>query len=279
MIGRIIHWLSEHRSVNLALVVGYAVFIVFAHEWFVNLSVEVMNSLSLPVYNKVVASIAVVALLFVVYLMYRGFRQRTAIDKVGLGFLALTLVGLVIHFFVLTEMNIEFIHAIEFGLLAMLIYPLVGRFGGAIAFSLPVMLFDEWHQYQVLFDYVEYFELNDVVLDLLGAGLFVSLLKMFNQGVNSASTAFFQRAEVYLLLVLIIGVVAAMMFGWVVPYEETASENTWLVLNAIKEPHGFWRVHPLIGSTYHVLEPISGLIAVFAIGTIYLFMDSSKPAK
>ncbi|MCB9205669.1 MAG: hypothetical protein H6603_11875 [Flavobacteriales bacterium] len=191
----------------------------------------------------------------------------------------LTLTGLIIHFFVLTEMNIEFIHAVEFGLLSVLIYPLTGRFGGAIALALPIMMFDEWYQYQVLFDYVEQFELNDVVLDLLGAGLFLSLLKMFNQGGKAASTAFFQRAEVYLLLVLIIGVVAAMMFGWVVPYEETASKHTWLVLNAIKEPYGFWRVHPYIGSTYHVLEPISGLVIVLILSLGYLLMDATRPAK
>ncbi|MFM1874399.1 MAG: hypothetical protein RL266_136, partial [Bacteroidota bacterium] len=129
MIRKLIQWLSDHRSVNLALVIVYAAFIVFAHEWFVNLSVEIMNGLSLPVYNRLVAAIATVALLLVVFLIYFGLKHRTAIDKVGLGFLSLTLIALVIHFFVLTEMNIEFIHAIEFGLLAVLIYPLIGRFG------------------------------------------------------------------------------------------------------------------------------------------------------
>lgn len=279
MIRRLIQWLSEHRAVNLALVVGYAAFIVFAHEWFVYRSVDIMNSLSIPVYNRVLATIATLVLLSVVFLIYFGIKQRTAIGKVGLGFLSFTLIGLVIHFFVLTEMNIEFIHAIEFGLLAVLIYPLVGRYGDAIAFSLPVMLFDEWYQYQVLFDYVEQFELNDVVLDLLGAGLFLSLMKTLNFGLSNRGVPVLKRSGFYLLSLMVIGVSACLLTGFVSTYIETASENTWLVLNAIKEPYGFWRVHPLIGSSYHVLEPIVGLIIIFSVSFGYLLMDSSTPVK
>lgn len=279
MIGRVIQWLSKNRSVNLILVVCYALFIVFAHEWFVNLSVEAMNSLSLPVYDRLVAVFMVVALLVIVYLAYCGFKLRNGISKVGLGFLILTLAGLVVHFFVLTEMNIEFIHAIEFGLLAFLVYPLAGRFGGAVAFSLPVMLFDEWYQYQVLFDYVEYFELNDVVLDLLGAGLFMSALNSFNLGLTETPVPFLKRSELYLLLILTVGVAFGLATGMIATYTETASESAWLVMNEIKEPYGFWRVHPYIGSTYHVLEPISGLVIVLVLSLGYLLMDSSKPVK
>lgn len=279
MIGQFIQWLSENRRANLALVVAYAAFIVFAHEWFVNLSVDIMNNLSLPVYERLVAGVVAIAMLLVVYFLYRGFKLRASINTSGLVFLLLTLIALVIHFFVLTEMNIEFIHAVEFGLLATLIYPLVGRFGGAIILSLPIMLFDEWYQYQVLFDYVEYYELNDVVLDLLGAGLFLSTAKMFNMGTADGTDPFWKRSEVYLLFAMVVGVVSGLTSGLIAPYTDTASEGTWLILNAIKEPYGFWRVHPYIGSTYHVLEPISGLVIVLILSLGYLLMDATKPAK
>lgn len=279
MIRRLIQWLSEHRTVNLSLVVGYAAFIVFAHEWFVYRSVDIMNSLSIPVYNRLVAVIVAAALISVVLMIYRGIRQWSHVNKSGVVFLVLTLTGLIIHFFVLTEMNIEFIHAVEFGLLSVLIYPLTGRFGGAIVLALPIMMFDEWYQYQVLFDFVEYYELNDIVLDLLGAGLFLSVLKMFNFGVSADHVPLLRRVEVYPLLILVCGIVLGLVTGWIAIYSETALENTWLVLNAIKEPHGFWRVHPLIGSSYHVLEPIVGLIIIFSLSFGYLLMDSSKPVK
>ncbi|MCB9185723.1 MAG: hypothetical protein H6601_03170 [Flavobacteriales bacterium] len=279
MIRSLIQWLSEHRAVNLALVVGYAAFIVFAHEWFVYRSVDIMNSLSIPVYDRLVAVIVAAALISVVLMIYRGIRQWGHVNRYGVVFLLLTLTGLIIHFFMLTEMNIEFIHAVEFGLLSVLIYPLTGRFGGAIALALPVMMFDEWYQYQVLFDFVDYYELNDIVLDLLGAGLFLSVLKMFNLGVSIDHVPISKRVEVYLLLILVFGIVLGLVTGWIAIYSETASEHTWLVLNAIKEPYGFWRVHPLIGSSYHVLEPISGLAIVFALSFGYLLMDSSRPVK
>lgn len=279
MTRRLIRWLSEHHAANLAVAVGYVAFIVFAHEWFVDRSVDVMNRLSLPVYNRLVAIIIAIGLLLVMLMVFRGIGKWRDVNRKGVFFLVLTLIGFSVHFFVLTEMNIEFIHAIEFGLLAVLIYPLIGRLGAAVAFSLPVMLLDEWYQYQVLFDYVEYVELNDVVLDLLGAGFFMSVLKTFNLELDRTPVPIHKRVELYLLLVLIVGIACFWAIGIIATYTETASENTWLVLNAIQEPYGFWRVHPLIGSTYHVLEPITGLTMVFLLSFTYLLMDRSKLLK
>lgn len=276
---RMFQWFAAHRFVNLLVVIGYVVFIVFAHEWFVNLSVEVMNDLSLPVYNRLVASITALIGGGLVLLVVRAFRQKVKVEKVGLVFLIATLCGLVIHFFVFTEMNIEFIHAMEFGLLAMILLPLVRRFGAAIVVSLPVMLFDEWYQYIVLYpDYVDYFDFNDIVLDIFGAGLFLSLVKVFGW-MDTTGRLIFKRPEFFLIWAVIILSSVLFVAAIVVNYPDQVSENTWLILNTIEEPYGFWRVHPLIGSTYHVLEPFQGLILVIGLCFGYLAMDPIRSEK
>lgn len=278
MIDTCINWLKQNRLINLLLVVGYVLFIVFAHEWFVNLSVDMMNRMSIETYDKVIAIIAASGLALVLALVVFSIRSKIKIQLSGLVFVGLVLTGLLVHFFVFTEMNVEFIHALEFGLLALLIYPLVGRFGAAAIYALPVMLFDEWYQYQVLFDYVEYFDFNDILLDLLGAGLFLSIIKTFSYGLNKP-TSLFQRNELYFLVLIIISVVVMLWSAIVVPYAADSVESTLLVLNDIQEPYGFWREHPLIGSTYHVFEPIAGLITIFSVCLAYLAMDSIKSEK
>lgn len=278
MISRYLQWFRQHRLINALLVFAYIVLLIFAHEWFVNLSVEVMRSLSLPVYNKLVAGVTTIAAVAVIVLIARAISQKVELQRSGLLVLALTLAALIIHFFVFTEMNVEFIHAVEYGILAALIYPLVGRFAAAVVYSFPVMLFDEWYQYQVLFDWVEYFDFNDILLDLLGAGLFLAVIKTFSQE-SEQPTALTKQSEVYVLFLMAVTAMMMLLSSTVVPYPEDAASNTWLVLNAIEEPYGFWRVHPLIGSTYHVLEPITGLITVFSVCLFYLAMDARSSEK
>ncbi|MCF8277166.1 MAG: hypothetical protein K9J17_10550 [Flavobacteriales bacterium] len=280
MIRGIFQWLSDHRLINFLLVISYVLFLIFAHDSFVNLSVVVMNSLSLPVYNRVVATTSLIVLLALIGLIYRAFNSKMQVDKQGFLFASLVLSGLVFHFFVFTEMNIEFIHAMEFGLLSAIIYPLFGRYGAAIICALPVMLVDEWYQYIILYpDYVEYFDLNDILLDLLGAGLFLSIVKLFLGAPKSQPLSLFRRPELYILLSMVGVTIILLATSQVVPYTNFANENTWLVLNAIKIDYAFWRVHPVIGSTYHVLEPIYGLITVFGVCLIYLAMDLTRSPK
>lgn len=278
MINRFVKWQTENRFINLVLVIGYVVFLVFAHEWFVNLSVEVMNNLSLDVYNKLVACITGLGFTTVLGLVFWAIRSKIKVQWSGILFTISVLAGHIFHFFVFTEMNIEFIHAMEFGLLAMLIYPLVGRFGAAAIYAFPIMFVDEWYQYQVLFDYVEYFDFNDILLDLLGAGLFLSILRIFNHN-SSGSKPILQRPELYVLAFFGLAIAVLLMTSVIVPYAADESSNTWLILNNIQDPYGFWREHPLIGSTYHVLEPITGIVTVFAVCLFYLAMDPIRFEK
>ena len=278
MIERFFNWLSEHRLVNVVLVFGYALFIVFAHNAFVNLSVLIMNKLSIDIYNTVIAYISFLLASAIAVAVFFG--RHTIFNKGALPLVVAALLGLVVHFYVFTEMNIEFIHAIEFGLLGVLLYPLVRRFGAVTIMAFPIICVDEWYQYQVLYsDSVEYFDFNDIQLDLLGIGLFLSLFVLFLGKAKTSRPGLFQRWEFYVLIGLILAVIGSTWVDLVVFYPEGIQHNTWLVLNTIKEPYGFWRVHPLIGSTYHVLEPMTGLIVVFTILFLYQLIDSTRLVK
>ncbi|MCF8465170.1 MAG: hypothetical protein K9G41_10030 [Flavobacteriales bacterium] len=279
MIQRAVHWLQKHPVATGTLVVAYALFLVFAHNTFVNLSVGVMNSLSLPVFQKVVA---VIVVLFALVLAISGWfvLRKGSIDNLIATYFTASLLLLVAHFFVLTEMNVEFIHALMYGGLAALLFPLIGRLGGAIVFCLPIMLIDEWYQHVILFPhYTNYLEFNDIVLDLLGAGLFISMLRLLGMNSERGFTSFRVRSEVWLLLSVVGIIIVVMATCIIVPYSEDACSNTWFVLNKWPEMTEFWYVHPVIGSTFHILKPVEGIVLMFLLCMAYLGMDPIKSAK
>ncbi|MCF8459840.1 MAG: hypothetical protein K9G46_03885 [Flavobacteriales bacterium] len=279
MIQRAFHWLEKHRTVNLVMVVAYAIFLLFAHDMFVSLSVGVMNSLSLPIFQKVVAVIVVLFALAMAVTSWFVLRKGSA-DKRTASYFAASLLLLVVHFFVFTEMNVEFIHALMYGGLAVLLFPLIGRLGGAIVLCLPLMLVDEWYQHVILFPhYTYFFEFNDIVLDLLGAGLFVSMLRLLGMGSERAFAPPRMRSEVWLLFAVAVILIAVMATCIIVPYSEDACSNTWFVLNKLPEMSEFWYVHPVIGSTFHILKPIEGIVLMFLLCVAYVGMDSVKSAK
>ena len=273
MILGAIYWLEKHRIVNLILVWFYAAFLLFAHNIFVDLSVMIMNALSLAIYEKVVAGAIAILGLVLVGTVLRVVRNKQ-LKLRFVGFFGATLFLLVAHFFVLTEMNIEFIHAIMFGVLGLLLFPLVGRFGGAVILGLPLMLFDEWYQYVILFPhYVMHFELNDIVLDLLGASLLISVIGMLGAKSSLKHEPIYMRLEVWFLATASFATAAFMYSCFLVPYSIDACENTWLVLNKLPELREFWYVHPTIGSTFHILKPMEGFLLILGLSIACLGMD------
>jgi hypothetical protein len=207
-------------------------------------------------------------------------RQRKAVRGKALGYFLGTAVLLVIHFFVLTEMNIEFIHALMYGGLAVLLFPLVGRFGGAVILGLPLMIVDEWYQHVILFPhYTDFFEFNDIILDLLGAGLFISILSLLGVPLRSKLPPLVKRQELWLLVGIVIVIIGPLSTCVVVPYSEQACENTWFILNKLPEMEEFWYQHPTIGTTLHVLKPVEGIMAMFLLCFGYLAMDPISSLK
>jgi len=269
-------WLEKQRVINLLLVVGYVSFLLFAHSAFVSISVAVMNHFSLAVYDRLVAAILILLGLGAVGAVISVLRISQVEYRFGV-FFGLTLLLLVVHFFVLTEMNIEFIHAIMYGGLALLLFPLVGRFGGAVVLTLPIMLIDEWYQYAILFPhYTYFFELNDIVLNLLGAGLFTSLLGLLRAKSMKKSSAVLKRGEVLFFVSFVLVTIILWCACIIVSYTANACPNTWLVLNKLPELTEFWYVHPTIGSIFHILKPIEGLFVAFSLCLFYLGMDFQK---
>jgi hypothetical protein len=274
---RAVNWLEQRRLFNLALVLGYFIFIFYMHVPCARLSVFVQQVLTLPLYNKVVATSS--AFLLLVYLtgIFRQLKIRSDNRRHKITYLLLSLSFIVIHFFIMFEMNIEIIHVFQYSILAFLIFPLTRRYGAAVCFAIPFMLIDEWNQYINLYPgYVQYFEFNDVILDINGCGL--AMITLYIAGVDGGKIfkPLWQRPEFILIILFAIAFTVAVKTCFIALYQADKCANTWLTLNIIPEAPTFWRQFPGRDAIYHIMQPVEAVVSIILLALLYMGLDKRR---
>jgi hypothetical protein len=274
---KIVDWLAAHRFINVLLITAYFLFIYYMHDPVVHLSVWVMNFFTLAVYNKVV--IAVIILFLILFIAFLASQLKAHRDnlKLKLIYLFITLTLIVIHFHIMFEMNIEIIHIFEFPFLALLLFPLTRRLGATLFFTIPFMLLDEWHQYIVLYPAtVDYLELNDIVMDIYGAGLAMTALLICGLKGEKKVKSLWTRTEFISLVACMLLIVIAVKLCFVSVYAAGKCDNTLLVLNRIPGAQNFWRQFPGRDVIYHVMQPVEAFIYIPLLTLFYFGLDSFR---
>jgi len=274
---RIVNRLALKPAINVFLVFAYFIFIFLMHVPCAKLSVFVEHHLSLPVYNKVVIGVCIVLLALYLLLVFDQLKKRADNRIHKIIYLVFALSFIIIHFKIMFEMNIEIIHIFQYSILAFLLFPLTRRFGAAVCFAIPFMLVDEWNQYINLYPgYVEYFEFNDVILDINGCGL--AMVTLYLCGVAGVTTLkpLWKRPEFILIVGLTFSVFIAIKTCFIALYTADKCSNTWLVLNIIKEQQFFWRKFPGRDAVYHIMQPVEAIVAIIALALFYFGMDSFR---
>ncbi len=277
MLHNFIFWLQSHRWANLLLVLLYFVFILAMHHPLVLLSIWVEHNLTIGLYNTVVATVFSVLVVGTLYVVYRQAARHTANRATGLFYIGCSLLLLFAHSRFMFDSNIEVIHALEFTLLAFLIFPLTRRFGAAVLFTLPFMLLDEWYQYILLYpDWNDYLDLNDILTDTYGCGLTMAILMLCGVKGNRNVQPLYRRTEFITLAVIVLLVIAATVTCFIAPYAGDACSNTLLVINERTTAEPFWRLHPTHGNYFHVMKPTEGLVAITLLHLFYMGLDSFR---
>lgn len=280
MLHKIIFWLQQRRLVNLLLVFAYTGFIVFMHHPMVLLSVWVEKNLSIKTYNGLVAVVVIAVLLGVFVYLAKQFSKHKENATLKLFYLFSTMLLFAVHSQFMLDSNIEMIHAFEYSILAVLIFPLTKRFGATIFFTLPFMLIDEWYQYTILYPkYDTYFDLNDILMDTYGAALTMLALMMAGVKGNENIKPLYLRPEFIFWITGIALVLCLVQAGIIAPYQNNVTGSTWLLINENNLTEPFWRFHPTHHIWYHAMKPAEGLMAIAALHFFYFGLDSLRITK
>jgi hypothetical protein len=275
MLHTFIFWLQTRRLINLVLIVGYFLFLLFMHDPLVLVSVWIEKQLGLQVYNMVVAAVFVLLVAILGSVLLRKLMAAKTNRALRLFYLLFTLLFLFTHSRFMFDSNIEIIHSLEFTGLAFLIFPLTRRFGATIFFTLPFMLFDEWYQYTVLYP-LDYLDLNDIMTDTYGCAL--AMLTLMILGVKGSDNVkpFWQRIEFIALASGVVLVLVLVKLCIIAPYANQVCHNTLLLINHRLTEEPFWRPHPTHHIDFHVMKPLEALIAITTLHLFYFGLDSFR---
>lgn len=261
---RLITWLSEHRAVNIGLVIVYFIAVVLPHKVFgIFLNRVVFKGLTRDQYDLFVASGGAVLLLVLAVIFY--FNTRSSSNRNSLLFYLLA-TGLfaVLIINTLFVINIEMVHFPQYAAFAILIFPLAKTFHSSLIWSTLAGALDESYQYFYLApNETGYYDFNDVVTNLVGAAFGLIFLKSF--GVKSKIwKGFWRRSEVWAVLGVALFIILLFMTN--ILSMTIADGGMFPIVK--KQITEFWtKVPPNV--TFHVVSPMEGLLYIFGLWAFY----------
>ena len=262
-----INWLSTHKTANVILLCVYYLLVVLPHEWVGEMTVQIFGGLTRDHYNLLIAGIAILCLLAYGYIVLRNISRGD--DRLQQYFyLAATVCFAVLSIHMLFVINIEVVHFVQYGVFAILCFPLVKNYICTLIWATLAGVLDEAYQYFYLALFrTEYYDFNDVVSNLIGAAFGLILLRSYGVKSKYITVSDFFRTKVFwVIIVLAVTTVGFLLSDHLDLYPSGEGEARYLVVRKI--PESFWSVvHPNV--TFHIMLPFEGLIITILLWVFY----------
>jgi len=265
---QILNFLSKHQFLNVIVCLAFFLLVTLPHE-FVGVSVAaVFKGVSRKTYDLTILCLGLLILLLFISVFYRQIRKLQN-PFIPISFFSLCIILMIVSLHSLIIVNIEIIHFIQYALMAVLIFPLLKNFLSTLIFVTLLGSIDEAYQYYFLSpDRTNYYDFNDVILNLLGAAIGLIFLRS-HRGIASILRVdrYKIHTKAWLSYTFFIGI--STMLIWQKKTVQTIIDRLgldldWETYGAIlirKPTTSFWtEIPPKI--LYHVVQPIEGVIIV-----------------
>lgn len=270
---KLINWLSSHRLMAIMILLVYYSLVIFPHEW-VGVNVNALfSSMPRSSYDLIILISSTVILALVVLMLWKKIWGHPEKNKLLLYFgLTLFFIFLVNSF--LFVINIESVHYLQYAVGAILLFGLIGNYYVVLFIAVLIAIFDEGYQYFYLSPHrTDYFDINDIITDFLGAAFGLLLLKSLSVKEWGSSSNKMRLGFFVPLIVFIVGFLIALKSNLLSIYP---SEEKFMLVRKIQE--GFWTtVPPKV--TFHVVGPMEGLLIIIFLFVLYYFCFRSKPEE
>ncbi len=265
-----IFFLTKNPQLNRILLLGYFLLVVLPHEFIgVHIS-KLFKDYSRTFYNNTISILFLFGSMLVLVALTKQLIKLN--KKVGpIIYLVINFGLMAASFYYLIIVNIECIHFIQYGLFALLAFPIFRHFLDIILMGLMAATLDEAYQYFYLSPQrTNYFDFNDLVLDLIGLGMGIIILYIYNyrskkKGIIRLTTILFS------IFCILIGGLFVFDFLWINPTE--SSVDLWTIIRIPEE--GFWTFLNF-DVVYHVLKPWEGLIILSLLSLFYWSIELQK---
>jgi hypothetical protein len=268
-----IEWLRRHPVLTCILATGYFFAVVLPHEHVQVQVARLFEGMPRQEYQEVilVGGLAVFGMYLAVLGVLAVMNRKV---NATLAYLAITLILLVLSVHILVIHNFEMIHFPQYIFLAILIFPLVMRYGETVFWTTLLGAVDEAYQYFYLAPQrTAYFDFNDIILNLLGAALGVLLI--FSSGVPAKAynmKKWYVSPVFRTIALLVIGITILFQTPLLNMYP-SADETSMRSALIQKSPEGFWEHVPHLNDKFHIVRPIEGILLVILLLLLYYTMD------
>ena len=272
---KFLHFLCERKVLNLVL--GFIVYLLVTlpHELVGVTIAGIFKGVPRSRYDLTILIFALVILfLFSIYLFSRI--RKLEEPQYPIAFFTFCFWGMVVSLNMLIIVNIEIIHFIQYALLAILIFPLSRSFFTTIVLVMFLGAIDEAYQYYFLSpERTNYYDFNDVILNLLGAAMGMIFLRS-HAGINSILVdnvkSFRKSWIIYFSISLIITLLIWQRDLIQNGINALGFDLDWADFGAVLiriQTTSFWtEIPPQI--LYHVIQPMEGFVII----TVLLFVFS-----
>ena len=264
----IIYWLSAHKILATVLALSVFCAVVFFHDPITVWATAQFHKIGRDAYNQY-AEYSFAALLIPLFATVGWLIRRNRHDLTGMSLLAGHIFLIFISYRYLVTFNIEFVHFFAYLLIAFLLLPVCRSMGETVLWTTLLGALDELYQYLVLNPDYGYYDFNDVLLNLIGAGTGTVIALLGGNGLMLAkpsterpSMAIYAAVAIPLLLLV------GWKTGWIAldPIVPTDGKPLFTFIRKAQAP-GFWtEAYP--GRVFHIVKPIEGTMG------IYLFLGA-----
>lgn len=291
---RFLHFLNRNGLLNIILVVTYFLLVVLPHNAFGGWLMTTFKPLGRDTFNLIIISIGGLGLMAYFGMIWNGIRKSRQREKEQLlsnrnrviGFLIFTILLVLLVVNTLLVINTEIAHFIQYAILAILLFPLYWDYTATLFWAVMMGFWDEAYQYWVLNPQYNYFDFNDVILDLLGATLGLLLIAAYdvtNVKRKGQKQSFFKRLSNYFkrqptvlwgLIAFILFPIIAYGLDWLVVFPQEGGVEAPIQLIRNYNP-AFWQTVPK-GFTFHVVKPLEGVLILTGLFIIYTGLGQYK---
>ncbi len=263
---QIVNKLKDNPIINIILAIVYYLLVVLPHEQVGLFTVKVFGHLPRDRYDFIILVSGIVILLLFIIPLLKGISKQANQTKLLIS-LAFSILCSVIIFHTLIIINIEIVHFFQYGMMAILLFPLIRHYGQTLFWVMILGSLDEAYQYFYLSpDRTDYYDFNDVIINQIGGTFGLIALKAF--GVKEVEKSWKG------IFIFLIAVSSLSILLWFAGYLDIypGSDESFATIQLIKkyEP-GFWSVvHPNI--TYHIVRPLEGILIVGFLMMVYSVM-------
>jgi hypothetical protein len=270
---RFIQWLGKNKPIAVLLAIVVYFSIVTFHDEITSLAIRLRNAIGRDSYNDYLAyGFLAFLLVFIFLLIHQSLKGPQRILKTSLSIIVAAMT--VVSFRLFMTYSIEAIHFVEYMIVAVLLMPVLRSYGETVFWVTILGILDELFQYRFLTPTFEYFDFNDITLNLIGAGAGVLVVFIFRgTAIELRQTKWYKSPALLTSLVLLAVFFILFLTGKMTidPIGTPGSEN-WFSLNRKTMPDDFWTTaYP--GRVFHILKPLEGIILIYLLFAGFFLLD------